>query len=238
MNYIKAINAFYDQQEFNPLSASAITLWHGLMHVNNKSRWKKEFSAAMTVLCVKTGLSEAGVRKARKELVEKGCLTFQSRKGNQAPIYQIVPLYEETGSESDKQEDKASGNWNGSTNGKESGNRGTLIKQNETKENETKRNNDVDVRAHDFYETNIGPLTPFIAKQVTKWAGDLSDELVVEALKRAILNNRPFFSYAEAILKDWQTNDVRSLDEARSGQVERLEKGTSVFDKLRRQADG
>ena len=158
MNYIKAINAFYDQQEFNPLSASAITLWHGLMHVNNKSRWKKEFSAAMTVLCVKTGLSEAGVRKARKELTEKGYLTFQSRKGNQAPIYQIVPLYEETDSESDKQEGNANGNWHGSTDGKESGNRSTLLKQNETKENETKRNNDVDVRAHDFYETNIGPL--------------------------------------------------------------------------------
>ncbi|MYL49349.1 hypothetical protein GLV98_07620 [Halobacillus litoralis] len=41
MNYIIAINAFYEQQGLNPLTSAAINLWHSLMHVNNKSRWKK-----------------------------------------------------------------------------------------------------------------------------------------------------------------------------------------------------
>ena len=95
MNYIKAINAFYDHQEFNPLTSAAINPWHSLMHVNNKSRWKEEFTAPMSVLCLKSSISESSIRKARKELVEKGYITFTSRPGNQAPIYHIIPLYEE-----------------------------------------------------------------------------------------------------------------------------------------------
>ncbi|SEH64320.1 Helix-turn-helix domain-containing protein [Halobacillus karajensis] len=132
MNYIKAINAFYDHQEFNPLSSAVINLWHSLMHVNNKSRWKEEFTASMTVLCMKSNLSESSIRKARKELVEKGYITFTSRSGNQAPIYRILPLYEEM----DNANDNVNENSGGKSNGNDSGKSNTLIKQNETKEKE------------------------------------------------------------------------------------------------------
>ncbi|WP_156914188.1 hypothetical protein [Paucisalibacillus globulus] len=44
MNYIKEINAFYDLMELEPLSASAVNLWHTLLHINNKARWMMEFT--------------------------------------------------------------------------------------------------------------------------------------------------------------------------------------------------
>ncbi|RWZ54564.1 DnaD domain protein [Halobacillus fulvus] len=231
MNFIKAINAFYDQQEYNPLSSGAISLWFGLMHVNNKARWREEFSAPMTVLCMKTSMSESSIRKARQELVEKGYLTFVSRGGNQAPVYQLAVLYEEeTGSVSDSD--------GGSANGKESGSRNALVKQNETKENE----DEVVRNPHRFYESNVGTLSPFIAEQMTQWADELSDELVIESLKLAIRNNKPFFSYAEAILKQWKATGVRSLNEARLAREKPKSKGKpneqkALFDKLRKEVE-
>ena len=53
MNYIKEINAFYDHMECNPLSASAVTLWHTLMHINNKARWAETFTVAAPVIRMK-----------------------------------------------------------------------------------------------------------------------------------------------------------------------------------------
>lgn len=46
MNYIKEINAFYDCLERHLLSASAVTLWHALMHINNKAMWIESFTVA------------------------------------------------------------------------------------------------------------------------------------------------------------------------------------------------
>lgn len=92
MNYIAEINSFYDWLETNSLSTSAIVLWHALMHINNKSRWVKEFGVASSVLCVKTGLSERTIRNARNELKQKGRIEWKSRGGNKAAVYQMVSL--------------------------------------------------------------------------------------------------------------------------------------------------
>ncbi|WP_394217587.1 DnaD domain protein [Halobacillus trueperi] len=236
MNYIKAINAFYDHQEFNPLTSAAINLWHSLMHVNNKSRWKKEFTASMTVLCLKSNLSESSIRKARKELVEKGYVTFTSRPGNQAPIYRILPLYEEMDNENDS-EDESSG---GKLNGNDSGNSNTLSKQNETKEKEEVVERPAE-NPHQFYENNIGTLSPFIAEKITVWCEEMSDELVIQSMKLAVESNKPFFSYCEGILKQWQQTGVRTLrgaerakdDHKKKRTTSKQEKNKSVFDKLR-----
>ncbi|SDO74028.1 DnaD domain protein [Halobacillus aidingensis] len=236
MNYIKAINAFYDHQEFNPLTSAAINLWHSLMHVNNKSRWKKEFTASMTVLCLKSNLSESSIRKARKELVEKGYVTFTSRQGNQAPIYRILPLYEEMDNENDSVEENSGGKSNGS----DTGNTNTLIKQNETKEKEVVVEKPDD-NPHHFYENNIGTLSPFIAEKISVWCEEMSDELVIQSMELAVESNKRFFSYCEGILKQWQQGGVRTLRGAERAQQDhkkkransKQEKNKSVFEKLR-----
>ncbi|REJ07753.1 DnaD domain protein [Halobacillus trueperi] len=236
MNYIKAINAFYDHQEFNPLTSAAINLWHSLMHVNNKSRWKEEFTASMTVLCLKSNLSESSIRKARKELVEKGYVTFTSRSGNQAPIYRILPLYEEMDNENDSVDE----NSGGKSNGNGSGNSNTLIKQNETKEKEEVVEKPDD-NPHHFYEKNIGTLSPFIAEKISQWCDEMSDKLVIQSMKLSVESNKPFFSYCEGILKQWQQAGVRTLRGAERAQkahkkkrtTSKQEKNKTVFDKLR-----
>src|SRR5699024_10568670 len=91
MNYIQEINAFYTRKQTNPLSGSAATLWHALMHVNNRAHSVKEFSVSASVLCSKSGLPLSTFKRARAELCEKGYILHQSR-GTKAPVYQMVSL--------------------------------------------------------------------------------------------------------------------------------------------------
>jgi hypothetical protein len=92
MNYIREINAFYDWLETNRLSVSAISLWYSLMHINNKTGWKNEFTVALSVLATKSGLSPRAVTNARKELAENGRISWESRDGNQSAKYRVNSL--------------------------------------------------------------------------------------------------------------------------------------------------
>ncbi|WP_163969658.1 DnaD domain-containing protein [Oceanobacillus halotolerans] len=92
MNYIKQINAFYMELEVNPLSGPAISLWHSLMHINNRSRWIETFSVAMITLRMKSGLTTSTFKRARAELAAKGYIHVQNQGGNQSPIYRVTNL--------------------------------------------------------------------------------------------------------------------------------------------------
>src|SRR5699024_11575153 len=75
----------------NPLSGSAVCLWHTLMHVNNRAHWVDEFTVAASVLCSKSGLTSSTFKRARTELKEKGYIQVTSR-GTKAPAYRIMSL--------------------------------------------------------------------------------------------------------------------------------------------------
>lgn len=90
MNYIKEINAFHNQNLFEPLSSSAICLWYALMHFNNLCGWKEEFSVAATQLQSVSGLKSTTFKEARLELQRKGRIGVVSRSGNQAAMYRMV----------------------------------------------------------------------------------------------------------------------------------------------------
>jgi len=92
MNYIQEINAFYDWLETNPISDTAIALWHTLMHVNNKAGWITEFAVAISTLEAKSGMKKDAVLRARNRLQQVGRITFQSRNGQQSAIYTIIPF--------------------------------------------------------------------------------------------------------------------------------------------------
>lgn len=195
MNYIKLLNAFYDRLETNPLSTSAIVLWHALVHVNNKTGWRNEFSVAVSVLRIKTGLSEKSVTNARNELDQKGYLFFKSRKGNQSALYQIIDL---SVTVTDKLAD--------STSYSSSDNASVLL--NKTKQNETKE----DDKAREsnpfqfFEEEGFGTLSATIGDML----GDLIDEFgeprVIAAMREAVLYGAKNLKYVASILKNPNSN--------------------------------
>jgi DnaD/phage-associated family protein len=75
-----------------------------------------------------------------------------------------------------------------------------------------KENLDVVVNAHHFYEQNFGPMSPFIAECIMKWVEDTSDEIVIEAMKRALKQQKKW-NYAEGILQDWVQNNLRTIED-------------------------
>lgn len=99
MNYIKEINSFYDWLELNSVSDSVITLWHALMHINNKAAWNMEFTVAISTLQVKTSLSKSSIIRARNVLKQLGRIDFRERKGNQSCAYKVIAFHGDTQNE-------------------------------------------------------------------------------------------------------------------------------------------
>lgn len=92
MNYMAEIKAFYDRLELNPLPSPAIALWHALMAIANKTGWQQEFTVAVSVLVLKSGLNAQAIKRARNRLEQDGYITWKSRGGNQSAVYHLNSL--------------------------------------------------------------------------------------------------------------------------------------------------
>ncbi len=92
MNYLAEIKAFYDRLELNPLPSPAIALWHALMSIANKTGWQQEFTVAVSILVLKSGLNAQAIKRARNRLEQDGFITWRSRGGNKSAIYHMNSL--------------------------------------------------------------------------------------------------------------------------------------------------
>ncbi|MDE5978198.1 MAG: DnaD domain protein [Turicibacter sp.] len=77
-----------------------------------------------------------------------------------------------------------------------------------------------------FYQQNFGVLTPIVGEKLVDWIKDLSVDLVKEALIKTLMNNSRSFSYAEAIMRDWYHNNIKTLEQVRSLDLEHQTKRT------------
>ncbi|MDF2859624.1 MAG: hypothetical protein K0Q87_5475 [Neobacillus sp.] len=226
MNYIKLINAFYDRLETNPLSTSAIALWHALVHINNKAGWQREFTVAVSVLCVKTGLSERTITNARNDLKVKGYLDFRSRKGSKSAIYSlndlsvinddkftnVIPL-------SVINADNVSCNVSENTSDNVSCNVSALYKQNETKQNET-NTAAVSLNFYDTYHICFNrPPSPLQVEEIKSFIDQdgLNDEVVCAAFKKASENGAGY-PYARTIINSWIKKGIKTITDVESEQ--------------------
>ena len=93
VNYIAEIKAFYDWLDTNPnISASAISLWHALMSIANKSGWQTEFTVAISTLESKTRYGRDTIYSARNQLQQAERIKVKSRGGKLAAAYEMIPL--------------------------------------------------------------------------------------------------------------------------------------------------
>src|SRR5690625_1781065 len=221
MNYLKEINAFHIWQETNPLTASAAHLWSVLMHVNNRTRWKKEFTVAASVLCVKSALSESTFRRARKELAEKGYIRYKSQGANRAAVYQMISLVCFEEEDGDSAADGVAGNVDDSmkhsVNDTSDGSVDALYKQDLTKQ---KENITTTTDAVVFYQENFGTISPFISESLLGWVDYVGEPLVLAAMKRALERGKVNWGYVKAILLDWRKKGVRTVEAAQAADVQ------------------
>lgn len=73
-----------------------------------------------------------------------------------------------------------------------------------------------------FYQNNFGVMSPYHQDDLTHWSNDLSPDLAIEAMKRAIDGGKQF-NYAKGILKNWMQKNFKTIVdiEASEAQFER-----------------
>ena len=76
LNYLAELNAMQDYLLLRPLASGQISLWHGLMMINNLCGWKSWFTAPNMTLQAFSGLSDSGIHKARKVLKERELIDY------------------------------------------------------------------------------------------------------------------------------------------------------------------
>lgn len=100
MNYIAEINGFYDWLQFNAIPSDAQSLWHALMHLNNKCaikstqgwHWRVEFTVSNTTLLSILNFSRGQLDRMRNVLIQHGRIVYKKGKGNQSGTYSLIPL--------------------------------------------------------------------------------------------------------------------------------------------------
>jgi len=75
--------------------------------------------------------------------------------------------------------------------------------------------------AIDVFNQNIHPITPIELEKLTDWLRDLPEELVIEAIKEAVNNGVRKMSYIEAILNNWKSDGITTIEGFEAKQRER-----------------
>ncbi|WP_309087891.1 DnaD domain protein [Domibacillus sp.] len=88
---------------------------------------------------------------------------------------------------------------------------GTEQKEKKTEQNQTESR----PAAVDFWESSFGRASLAIEQGLLEWCSALSEELVIEAMKRSQEADKPY-AYVQKILTSWQAEGRTSLQEVRS----------------------
>jgi DnaD/phage-associated family protein len=88
-------------------------------------------------------------------------------------------------------------------------------KEKEKEEEEEQQEHLPKMSADDFYQQNFGILNSYIGEQIEAWVGDLNEDLVIEAMKRALAQQKKW-KYAEGILKNWANANVHTVSDVQS----------------------
>ncbi|MCL7748810.1 DnaD domain-containing protein [Halalkalibacter alkaliphilus] len=111
----------------------------------------------------------------------------------------------------------------------------TLRGQEEKEEEEEEEEEQPYALVFRFYEENIGVLNPFIAESIALWLEELSPEVVILAIKKALMKQKRW-DYAEGILKKWSNHNLTTIQaiEAAETHFQKRQTRTSPTDLLER----
>ena len=109
-----------------------------------------------------------------------------------------------------------------------SNNRPTSVQQLSTYKNEKNEKQEKNVvvveeqqSVFQLYQSIFGMLNSVTTQNLEYWCNDLSTELVSEALKISAKSNARNFKYTESILRNWEQEGVKTLDDVKALAVKR-----------------
>ena len=75
-----------------------------------------------------------------------------------------------------------------------------------------------EINPYEFYQQNFGVLAPFVSEDLKHWVDDIGIELVVEAMSRAVKDQKGY-KYATGIMKNWTNRNIRTMDDVKADDV-------------------
>lgn len=151
------------------------------------------------------GISTQNIRTAIARFEKYGFLTNESTKQNRLITIVNWGVYQEKNKELTKELTDSSQ---------------TANSQLTTNNNVNNVNNETNVvvveepqNVVQAYEQVFGMANSFMVESLNYWSKDLSPELVIAALKESAEGNAYSFKYTESILKTWEKNNVKTLED-------------------------
>lgn len=123
-------------------------------------------------------------------------------------------LINDNGNDNDKHNVNANGNGND-----ESGYDSGYDSQQPHEINVPYQNTKIETNPYQLYQECFGMLNSINQQDIAYWIEDLSEELVIEAMKKAVLNGKPY-SYAKGILKQWADKGIKTTEQAKAEEVQ------------------
>lgn len=64
-----------------------------------------------------------------------------------------------------------------------------------------------------FYEQNIGLLSSFILEEIEEYQSQIPDDMIIEAIKRAVETGKRNWKYTKGIINNWISQGIKTLAE-------------------------
>ncbi|MEC0666324.1 DnaD domain protein [Priestia flexa] len=156
------------------------------------------------------------VKTGIKELLETGYISRTMKRaekgkfgGYEYEVYEIPHRNGFTATENPTTDNPTSGNPQ-------------LLNNESTNNDSTNNSTTTTENAFSFYEQNFGQINGHLSQDIGAWLDDFNGqhEILIEAMKIAIDRNKRSWGYTKAILKDWHSKNVKSVQDALALQQE------------------
>lgn len=68
------------------------------------------------------------------------------------------------------------------------------------------------------YQKNFGVLSPLNQQDIKHWVDDIGAELVIEAMRRAVLDQKSY-RFATGIMRNWAQRNVKTMDDVKADDI-------------------
>ena len=66
----------------------------------------------------------------------------------------------------------------------------------------------------EFYQQNFNASGAYVLNDISQWITNMGEALVLDAMKRALEQNKPTWRYVKGILKSWKTKGITTVEQA------------------------
>ena len=232
--WIKLHRKLVDWEWYNDKNVKIVFL-HLLLTVNHKEKqWKGQTIlrgqklTSIEHLADEVGLTIQQTRTALKKLKSTREITIKTTSKNTLITVEKFNNYQSETDENNKQNNKQVNN--SITNKQQTNNKQITTNKNEKNDKNEKNEKNITTvsgsrvdsfqRIIEFYNNNVGAITPFGAEVISDYLKDMPEELIMLAMKKAVEADARSIRYIKGILNNWHKKGIKTVLEAEKENAE------------------